>query len=80
MKKCPYCSEEVKGRSDKIFCTSYCKSLFHYKEALTTEDKLYTKIDRQIKLNRRLLKSYTKAGKAVIRKEKLLEVGFNPNT
>ena len=29
-------------------------------------------------MNRRLLKNFNKAGKATIRKEKLLEAGFNP--
>ena len=35
-------------------------------------------IDRQLKLNRRLLHHYNRAGKAVIRKTELLKVGFNP--
>jgi hypothetical protein len=35
--------------------------------------------DKQLKLNRRLLKNFNKAGKAVIRKEELLLEGFIPN-
>jgi hypothetical protein len=39
---------------------------------------LYGVIDKQLKLNRRLLNHYNKAGKAVIRKTELLKAGFNP--
>ncbi|MBS2211071.1 hypothetical protein KEM09_06650 [Carboxylicivirga mesophila] len=39
---------------------------------------MYSTIDNQLKTNRRLLKSYNKAGKATIRKAKLLAEGFNP--
>lgn len=78
MRKCPHCNEEVKGRTDKIFCTPYCKSSYHYQASLDKEENLFKTIDRQLKLNRRLLKKYNKAGKAVIRKEALMKEGFNP--
>ena len=78
MKRCPYCNEKVKGRVDKVFCTPYCKSSYHYQKARDDENNLFKKIDDQLKLNRRLLKNYNKAGKAVIRKEELLEAGFSP--
>lgn len=78
MKICIGCGEEVIGRSDKKFCSSYCKSSYHYKESLKNEASLFKKVDHQLKLNRRLLKSYNKAGKAVVRKQELLNEGFNP--
>ena len=78
MKKCPHCNEEVKGRSDKVFCTPYCKSSYHYQDSLDKEESLFKTIDHHLRLNRRLLKKYNKAGKAVIRKGELLNVGFNP--
>ena len=78
MKKCPNCEEEVVGRVDKIFCTPYCKSSYHYKIDLEKDENLFRKIDKQLKLNRRLLKLYNKSGKAVVRKEELLKEGFNP--
>ena len=77
MRKCPYCTEEVRGRSDKLFCTSYCKSSYHYQASLANEDNLFKIIDKQLKLNRLLLKGYNKSGKAVVRKEALLKEGFN---
>ncbi len=78
MRKCIECEEEITGRVDKIFCSPYCKSNFHYKKNLEKEKGLFVSIDRQLKLNRRLLNHYNRAGKAVIRKEELLKVGFNP--
>lgn len=78
MKKCLNCNEGVKGRSDKIFCTSYCKSSYHYQDSLDKEESLFKSIDKQLKLNRRLLRKYNKAGKAVVRKESLISEGFNP--
>ena len=42
------------------------------------EDNLFKKIDKQLRLNRRLLKIFNKAGKSTVRKEELLKAGFNP--
>lgn len=78
MRKCIECSEEISGRVDKIFCSPYCKSNYHYKKNQEKERSLFVSIDRQLKLNRRLLNHYNKAGKSVIRKEELLKGGFNP--
>lgn len=77
-KKCLYCKERLEGRIDKLFCTSSCKSTYHYQKNIDKEANMYNRIDLQLKLNRRLLKNFNKAGKATIRKEKLLEAGFNP--
>jgi hypothetical protein len=63
---------------DKKFCSPYCKSAYHYQQNKKKESSLYQSIDRQLKTNRRILKLYNKAGKATVRKEKLLSEGFNP--
>ncbi len=39
---------------------------------------MFKSIDTQIKQNRRLLKLFNRAGKATVRKEVLIEKGFNP--
>lgn len=77
-KKCPNCNELIVGRIDKVFCNSYCKSNYHYESNKGQEPTVFQKIDKQLKLNRRLLSSYNQSGKSTIRKEKLLEAGFNP--
>ncbi|PCH99297.1 MAG: hypothetical protein COB85_00210 [Bacteroidetes bacterium] len=75
---CPECGEVFEGRIDKKFCSHYCKSAFHYVRNKRKEDTMFKKIDIQLKHNRRVLRDYNKAGKAVVRKEILLAEGFNP--
>jgi hypothetical protein len=77
-KECEYCGEELKGRVDQRFCNPSCKSSFHYEKSKNKEASFFQKVDRQLKLNRRILKNYNKAGKATVRSETLLEVGFDP--
>jgi hypothetical protein len=78
MKKCLNCSELFEGRSDKKYCSSYCKSSYHYNQKQKTEDQIFIRIDKQLRINRRLLKLYNKAGKSVVRKDVLIKSGFNP--
>lgn len=75
---CLYCNEKIEGRKDKKFCNPYCKSSYHYQKNKENEDTLFLKIDKQLKINRRVLKEFNKAGLATVRKEKLHENGFNP--
>lgn len=77
-KLCVECNEILIGRLDKKFCSVHCKSSYHYKLNLEKGDNQFIKIDRILKQNRRILKSYNKAGKATVRKEELINVGFNP--
>lgn len=56
----------------------HCKSSFHYKKKLGEKISLFETIDKQLKTNRRLLKLFNKAGKAVVRKDELIVEGFNP--
>ncbi|WP_274474601.1 hypothetical protein [Mangrovimonas aestuarii] len=75
---CLHCGKLLKGRSDKKFCDVHCKSSYQYQKTKSETPKFYVKVDKQIKLNRRILKFYNRAGKATIRREVLLERGFNP--
>ncbi|NOZ47241.1 MAG: hypothetical protein GXO79_10740 [Chlorobi bacterium] len=77
-KKCLECNEILKGRSDKKFCSVYCKSAYHYKKNQEKDDNLFMTIDKILKQNRRILKTFNKAGKATVRKETLIAEGFNP--
>lgn len=78
MRKCPICGVEVRGRRDKIYCSANCKSMANYDKHLE-KDAFYIEVDRQLKINRKLLKKYNLSGYSVLRKQKLLEEGFNPN-
>lgn len=76
-KYCLDCRAPLEGRSDKKFCSEYCKSSYHYKKNRENEDSLYRKIDKQLKKNRKILKKYNKAGKSMVRKDVLIKAGFD---
>lgn len=78
MKVCAYCREPLQGRSDKKYCSPYCKSAYHYQISKADEGSTFRKIDAQLKKNRRILKAYNKSGKATVRKQTLLDEGFEP--
>lgn len=77
--KCLACYKVLQGRSDKRFCDSHCKSSYYYKKSKLEAPKFFNKVDNQLKLNRKILKYYNKAGKATIRAETILEQGFDTN-
>lgn len=77
LKTCPVCGDLVMGRSDKKFCSKKCKSIDQYENRQKTE-VFYLEVDRQLKLNRRILKKYNKSGCTIMRKSELIVEGFNP--
>ncbi|WP_299535682.1 hypothetical protein [Ulvibacterium sp.] len=77
LRTCPVCGTTVKGRSDKKYCCKKCKSIDQYENRQKSEG-FYIRVDRQLKINRKILKRYNKSGYSVIRKNELLEEGFNP--
>lgn len=79
IKCCLACNKELEGRRDKKFCDPYCKSNYHYKKVQSGGGSFYATVDRQLKTNRKILKSFNKAGKATVRAEDLTELGFDPN-
>lgn len=78
-RKCLHCNELLIGRVDKKYCNTYCKSAFQYNITQKNTDSIFRKVDKILKNNRKVLKIYNKAGKAVVRKETLEKEGFNPN-
>lgn len=79
LRKCLSCGLEMQGRRDKKFCDAHCKSAYQYKNFQQGKSGMYSRIDRQLKTNRKILKSFNKAGKATVRAQTLLELGFDPN-
>jgi hypothetical protein len=76
---CLSCKNKLEGRSDKKFCDIHCKSSYQYQQSKLHEPRFYNKVDNQLKLNRKILKYFNKAGKSVIRVTTLIEHGFDPN-
>ncbi len=54
MKKCKLCKKKVNGRSDKIFCSVACKSIYHRRLADVT-NQATIKIDKILHRNRSIL-------------------------
>ena len=79
MSKCLECKKTLEGRSDKIFCSVYCKSAYHYKMNADKEPSTFTRISAQLKANRRILKKYNASGQSQIKKELLSKEGFDSN-
>ena len=78
-KTCVSCGKELKGRSDKKFCDAYCKSSYHYNKSIEEAPRFFNEVDNQLKANRRILKQYNKAGKAIVRVSLIRKEGFDPN-
>ena len=78
MNTCLNCDKPFSGRKDKIYCTTYCKSDYHFKKNKNNEPTFYKKIEKQLKLNRKILKKFNASGKATISATLILKSGFNP--
>lgn len=76
-KICPVCGTLVTGRSDKLFCSTKCKSINQYENRQENE-RFFFKVDKKLKVNRKLLRQYNKSGLSTIRKSELLKAGFDP--
>ena len=77
MKICPVCNGVVQGRTDRVYCSTKCKSAKQY-EIKTSTETFYKEVDKILKTNRKILKQYNKGGFSTVRKEELLSLGFNP--
>ena len=76
---CLSCDEVFEGRSDRKFCSDYCKSNYHYLLNKQKEHSLFTQVAKQLKLNRRLLRDFNKAGKSTMQGGKLTSYSLFSN-
>ncbi len=51
---CKMCGNELKGRSDQIFCTPNCKAIYHHKLKQVTREATYL-TDKILHRNRSIL-------------------------
>lgn len=77
MKACPICGQSIAGRSDKLYCSTQCKNAASY-DRHKQQEHFFVKVDRQLKINRKILKKYNRSGFTTLRQEKLITEGFNP--
>jgi len=78
-KECLSCGKDLTGRTDKKYCDPQCKSAHQYEREKRKPERFYNKVDNQLRLSRRILKQFNKAGKATVRLHTLTNEGFNPN-
>ena len=76
-KSCPICEAIIVGRSDKKFCSMKCKSIGQYEKRQKSEG-FFLKVEKQLRINRKLLKKFNRSGFATIKKVELISAGFNP--
>jgi hypothetical protein len=74
-KQCLECNEEFVGRSDKKFCSDYCRNSYNNK--VDSESKnLIRNINNRLKKNHKILTKLNSTGKTKIPKSKLIDAGF----
>lgn len=77
-KKCPVCNEKIRGRSDKKFCSDYCRNSFN--NTLNKDSKnLVRNINNLLRKNYRILEQLNPNQKTKTTKSKLVEFGFDFN-
>jgi len=74
-KQCLECNEPFVGRSDKKFCSDYCRNSYNNK--VNSESKnLIRNINNRLKKNYKVLSKLNPTGKTKIPKSKLIDLGF----
>jgi hypothetical protein len=76
--KCVECNALVVGRSDKKFCSPYCKSNFHNKKKKQEVPEIQS-INQILKRNRAVLKASYVSPVMEHEKSSLLKMGFKFN-
>lgn len=73
---CLHCDKPLTGRLDKRYCDAQCRSNYHNHNK-RKHDRIMAAVNRQIRKNRSILKTLCPEGKATVRKERLLDMGFS---
>ncbi len=74
-KKCKVCSAPVIGRTDKKFCSIYCKSAYHNR-VQSISNNFVRRTDAILKRNRRTLKKFLTLGIDRVSRQDLIANGF----
>ena len=78
IKTCLNCKEEILGRSDKKFCSDYCRNQYNNMQN-SDANKYVRNINNILRKNRRILSHLNTEGKTTVHKNKIYESGFNFN-
>lgn len=75
MNTCPICHETFSGRADKKYCSDQCRALANNDKKIKNQHALI-QTNQALRKNRTILKTLCPHGKATVRKEVLLAMGF----
>lgn len=76
VRECENCKEEIHGRSDKRFCSDYCRNTFHNDQNKDSSNYM-RKVNNILRRNRRILARHNPNGKSKVQGNLLMEEGFN---
>jgi dipeptidase len=75
-KACPECGEKLRGRTDKKFCSDYCRNSHHNKVNKETSN-LIRNTNNLLRRNHRILEELNPLNKTSVPRKKLLSKGFD---
>ena len=75
-KNCPECGEKIVGRTDKKFCSDYCRNA-HNNKINKDNTNLVRNINNQLRKNFRILEELNPTDKTRASKAKLQAKGFS---
>lgn len=75
-KQCATCGNLLTGRTDKKYCSDQCRYIQNNKNKYDAEYPLL-EVNKQLRKNRSILKKLCPVGKATVRKEVMLAMGYD---
>lgn len=75
-RKCLTCGSPLTGRIDRKYCSDQCRYLENNKNKYDSERPLI-EINSRLRKNRTILKGLCPAGKATVRKEVMMAMGYD---
>ncbi len=75
-KACPECAEKIVGRTDKKFCSDYCRNSYNNKINKDSTN-LVRNVNNLLRKNYRILQELNPTDKTKTTKSKLISKGFN---
>ena len=75
-KTCLECGGEIIGRTDKKFCSDYCRNAYNNRKNKTNVN-LIRNVNNRLKKNWRILSELNPDNKTKVHKSKLLDAGFD---
>jgi len=76
--KCLECGEPLKGRSDKKFCSDYCRNAYNNKVNKDSKN-LIRNTNNRLRKNYKILSELNTSGKTKVTRSKLIQHNFDFN-